>query len=751
MNGPEITILKADGKNVVLGLAPMSRDEELIGLILAEIDACAILNQIAGGFDKELQVKLRLVGKLGGKRLSVCDNGQFDSNQTTRKQDRLNLTVQIRSTPLSMLIAAPLVHEHTDLMPRWILLLLMGLIVILMASLAFLLKSELRVSVLRKQAAEEERLKRIHQEEMTEKLDKEIRERTRAQMSSARKNELLEGVREVLTDALNSTAVSHAAASGLAVAQKLTNCRFGVIGTGDGKDRIDVLITSRDDQDCGVDSSRKLELLAGADESFRTGQSRIVNQADEDQIAGLDMADEPGFSSWLFVPVRKDGQSFGMIILADKEGGFDQYDRMIVEDLAASLSAVFRQKKTEEALRISEEQNRTLVESITEGLVIVDKNLQITYINDNFLKLLNYDRIEVVHRTVMEFMDETNRAHLQRQWERRQAGEQQPYEIAFLAKDGRLTHTMIYPKAFFDENGAFAGALALLVDLSLRKKHEAQALQAQKLEAIGQLAAGIAHEINTPTNFVANNVRFFKDNLANIFQLMGLYEELKRQVEQGEDSSRTLGKIGELVEEADLDFALEELPIALDETLEGLDHIANIVRSMKEFAHPGLDEKILYNINDGLRNTATVSKNEWKYVAELDLNLESGLPLVMCVPSQINQVFLNIIVNAAHAIAEARKDDSPDLGRITVSTAPAAGGVEIRIADTGPGIPEEIVSRIFEPFFTTKEPGKGTGQGLAIAHSIITDNHAGSISVESTPGAGSVFVITLPLDIKEET
>ena len=446
------------------------------------------------------------------------------------------------------------------------------------------------------------------------------------------------------------------------------------------------------------------------------------------------------------VPMKREGNPFGVMALANKEKGFDADDVEVVEDLSTSLAAALNQKQIEESLRISEEQNRTLVDSITEGLVIVDENIRLTYVNDNILKLLGYRREDVESKALYNFLNEENKEILQNQWKRRRKGESEPYELAFNTVDGTTVYTMVYPKPFFDKKGEFIGALALVTDLSQRKIKEAHLLQAQKLEAIGQLAAGIAHEINTPTNFVANNVRFFKDNLNSIISLLHSYSDLKDLVKEGGATGEALAKIEEAVEAADLDFVLEEIPVALEETLEGLDHIADIVRSMKEFAHPGLDEKIYYNVNDGLKNTATVSKNEWKYVAALEFDLEPDLPLVLCVPSQINQVFLNIIVNAAHAIGEGIPDNSGEIGLITVSTRRLGSHVEIRITDTGPGIPEEIKNRIFEPFFTTKPPGKGTGQGLAIAHSIIVDNHRGSLAVESKPGHGAAFIMTLPTD-----
>ena len=176
-----------------------------------------------------------------------------------------------------------------------------------------------------------------------------------------------------------------------------------------------------------------------------------------------------------------------------------------------------------------------------------------------------------------------------------------------------------------------------------------------------------------------------------------------------------------------------------------MERVAKIVRSMKEFSHPGFDEKTSVDINRALENTITVARNEWKYVADIKTDFEADLPLVACLPGALNQVFLNIIINAAHAISDNRNDAPDSKGIITASTRSNGNSVEIRISDTGQGIPENIQPRIFDPFFTSKEVGRGTGQGLAISHSVIVEKHGGSISFETETGKGTTFIIQLPI------
>lgn len=282
-------------------------------------------------------------------------------------------------------------------------------------------------------------------------------------------------------------------------------------------------------------------------------------------------------------------------------------------------------------------------------------------------------------------------------------------------------------------------------DITPQKEMESRLQHAQKLESIGQLAAGVAHEINTPTQFVGDNTRFLRDSFGQLMELSRRLEELCRNAAEGGDRERTLADLEEAKAEADLDFLAEEVPKAIDQSMDGLERIARIVRSMKDFAHPGHKEKAMADLNRAIESTATVSRNEWKYVADLELELDPNLPLVHCIVSEINQVILNLIVNAAHAIADATADGAAETGRIVIRTRQIGEAVEVRVHDTGCGMPEEVVKRVFEPFFTTKEVGRGTGRGLSIAHRVVVTEHGGAIDVESEVGRGATFVLKLPI------
>jgi len=291
----------------------------------------------------------------------------------------------------------------------------------------------------------------------------------------------------------------------------------------------------------------------------------------------------------------------------------------------------------------------------------------------------------------------------------------------------------------------------VLVDITARLEAEVekqrlhvQLAKAHKLESVGQLAAGVAHEINTPTQYVGDNLHFVKEGLPALWTLLAAY----RDAAAADDPDRRRAAIAaaeQLATTLDLDYLTEEMPRAIDQAIEGASQIAGIVSAMKAFCHPGRPEKESIDLNAAVENTIDVSRNEWKYIARVERDLAPDLPRVMCNSNEIRQVVLNLLVNAAQAIAEKPGTKGGVRGTIRLSTRCASGYAEIEIADDGPGIPEHVMPRLFEPFFTTKGVGKGTGQGLAIAHSIIIDGHDGEIVVQSQPGHGTSFVLRLPL------
>jgi PAS domain S-box-containing protein len=279
------------------------------------------------------------------------------------------------------------------------------------------------------------------------------------------------------------------------------------------------------------------------------------------------------------------------------------------------------------------------------------------------------------------------------------------------------------------------GFLILGRDLTERRNLEHQLLQARKLESIGQLAAGIAHEINSPLQYVGDNLKFIISGMEKIIACAEKHVEYMKRHHPEECEKAN-----------DFPYLFEELPKAVSQSLEGVERVAHIIRSMKAFAHPGSGKKTPANINRTIENTATVTRNEWKYDCELALALDPSLPAVPCFEAEINQVLLNLIVNAVDAIKDAKKLGRIEKGTIVISTSHNEQFAIIRVQDNGTGVPENIRDRIFDPFFTTKDVGKGTGQGLAIGHNIIVQKHGGRFYLDTTYKNGAAFVIELPLE-----
>lgn len=295
------------------------------------------------------------------------------------------------------------------------------------------------------------------------------------------------------------------------------------------------------------------------------------------------------------------------------------------------------------------------------------------------------------------------------------------------------------------EHGSQLFYTALMRDLTRRLQLETQLSHSQKMESVGQLAAGIAHEINTPIQYVGDNTRFLKNSFDDMLALVAQYQELLDATSSLVPDPTLHDAIRKLEDSIDLPFLKEEIPAAISQTLEGTESVAKIVRAMKDFSHPGTEEKQQINLNQAVESTLLVSKNVWKYHCELATKFDPNLPLVPCLPGDLNQALLNLVTNAAHAIESAIKGGPKKLGVLTVSTAREGDWAVIEVADTGTGIPESIRNRIFDPFFTTKPMGQGTGQGLAITYNIIVEKHGGELQVESEVGVGTTFRVRIPL------
>ncbi len=282
----------------------------------------------------------------------------------------------------------------------------------------------------------------------------------------------------------------------------------------------------------------------------------------------------------------------------------------------------------------------------------------------------------------------------------------------------------------------------LYTEMRERERIAIELRLAHKLESVGRLAAGIAHEINTPIQYVGDSVHFLRGAFEDLARLFAACRHAVSSAAPLMPDRTVLDEIESIEEEIDFEFLKTETPRAFERTVEGVDRVASVVRAMKEFAHPDTSERNPVDLNHAIQTTLEVARGEYKYIASVDVEL-GELPPVMCNASEINQAFLNLIINAAHAIDDAGRD--PLEGHITVTTAVDGEYASITVADNGCGIEQENLERVFDPFFTTKEVGRGTGQGLSITRAIIVDRHGGTVDVTSEVGVGTRFTLRLPI------
>ena len=397
--------------------------------------------------------------------------------------------------------------------------------------------------------------------------------------------------------------------------------------------------------------------------------------------------------------------------------------------------------QAEAAMRESEQRFRAIFDDAPVGVALVGSDACIQEVNNALAAMLGFAPADLLGRTLQTLWHPDSPATTQQEYESLRSGRAPTYraERAYRHRDGSPVWTRVTVGPLPGSPGMVVG---IVEDLREVKALEVELRHAQKLEAVGRLAAGIAHEINTPTQFVGDNLAFLADAFATVAGLLAATGRLSSPVDEA--AARELEA---LTAAADLPWLEEEIPSAITQSQDGVRRVATIVQAMRNFGHPDRRDPTPIDINGAIRDTVTVARNEYKYVADLELDL-SDVPAVLGFPSEFHQVILNLVVNAAHAIVSSRPPAAgrpAARGRIIIRSWADGQQAHVSVSDDGCGIPADTRARIFEPFFTTKPVGQGTGQGLAIVHSVIVDKHRGGIDVDSEPGAGCTFTLHLPL------
>ncbi len=423
-------------------------------------------------------------------------------------------------------------------------------------------------------------------------------------------------------------------------------------------------------------------------------------------------------------------------------------------DILKTVGQIFNwaleRRRVQRKLMAHEEQLAVTVQSIGDGVVTCDINYQVILMNRAAEEITCWPAADAQGKDICEVLhiigsSEQNDNILRDLIKSSQPLNNFPESLTLLSRDTSRKIITCTANPIRNRENRMIGMVLVLRDVTKQKKQETQAALSQKLEAIGQLAAGIAHEINTPMQFIGDNTQFLKEAFADLQSLLLEYRHLIKDLEHNDELAAGIQSLQNHEQEVDLKYLLDEIPKAIEQSLAGIARVKKLVLTMKDFAHHQRGEKHFANLNKGIESTVNISINEWKYYANLQLELDPHLPPLLCAIDEINQVVLNLIVNASHAIKDAIKKSVYEKGCITISTIRESDSILIMIKDNGLGIPANIIHRIYDPFFTTKEVGQGTGQGLAIAHDIIVSKHQGSMQVESKEGEGTCFTIILPI------
>ena len=490
-----------------------------------------------------------------------------------------------------------------------------------------------------------------------------------------------------------------------------------------------------------VNLSRRLARLNVASATLTSGQYDIsVEDHGRDEVSQL----AHGFEAMRLAVAQRKRE------LEEFNQGLDQVVRertVELEQRNQELSTQIQERqRAERLLRLVE----SAVDQIDDGVMIAPavalRELAPEYVNSAFRRILGLGYDDLPSGRLLLNLDSMGdiKGGLERVWALVLGGKSKAVELVFETSDRRKLISEWNVAPIRDTDGKVTNVMIILRDLTERRHQDAQRQQGQKMESVGQLAAGIAHEINTPIQFIGDNLRFLVDGFGDLGRVLTAYAQVLAASRSAGVNPALLEEMEAELQRADVAYLTDEIPKAISQSLEGVGRVAEIVRAMKEFSHPDHGEKKPTDINRAILTTLTVARNEYKYVADLVTELTPDLPAVPCIVGEFNQVILNLVVNAAHAIGDVVAKDGGK-GTITVSSARVGAHIEVRIADTGTGIPEALRAKIFDPFFTTKEVGKGTGQGLYIAHAVIVRQHGGKLTFESEIGKGTTFIVSMPL------
>ncbi|HKX45690.1 MAG TPA: ATP-binding protein, partial [Planctomycetota bacterium] len=409
------------------------------------------------------------------------------------------------------------------------------------------------------------------------------------------------------------------------------------------------------------------------------------------------------------------------------------------------LSDVSRAEWLSRRLDALERYNENIIQSINSALLVVDRQGRITFANPTAGQILGLDPAGLPGRRIDDCFETADGATSLLQQALDDGVRFKGAETMIRLSSGAVVPIGISCTPLAGPDGRAQGAVAIFQDLSEIKQLQQRSLQQEKLASIGQLAAGVAHEINNPMGFIHANLYQMTEYLGDLDAYLAAAERLRATARRArdEDVQQAASALEEVAQRIDLDFLRDDFRKAILESQEGSERIRHIVRDLRDFSHKGTADRSLADVNQCVDTTANIVLTMMKHRVVLEKDY-AELPELLCYPMELKQVFMNLLVNAYQAIEQALGRDG-EVGVIRIETRSRDDGIAVRISDTGVGIPAEDRQRIFDPFFTTKEVGTGTGLGLSTSYAIV-ERHGGRMSVESEPGRGSTFEVWLPYD-----
>jgi|GEM_PF-6241157 len=418
---------------------------------------------------------------------------------------------------------------------------------------------------------------------------------------------------------------------------------------------------------------------------------------------------------------------------------FSQDEIRLLNTLGEMLGRNIVRLRAEVQVRRLKQQIEYILSATNTSLTVIDDNYRVCYVGPHWQRCLGNPDGKKCYQYIKDSPHPCNDCGAVKALASKQVV---VTEHTIGTDDPRVFHVSSVP--FQDDSGQWLVA-EVWRDITERKQMERRLAQAEKLEAIGHLAAGLSHELNTPIQYVDHNVRFLRNVVASVEQLVARLEQLAACSGGSTATSEPAAELRRAIAETDIHFYVQEAHEAIAQSMEGLQQMAKIVQTMKEFAQSGGNDKQVIDINRTIQIALTVCRSRWKETAELKLQLSSEPLCVACNPDELNQVMLHLLNNAAQAIAEAVDGNGKRKGTITVRTRQEGNWAEISVEDNGVGIAPEIQDKIFNPFFTTKDVGQGSGQGLSVVYAIVVQKYGGFIDFDTQPGKGTIFTIRLPL------